>query len=633
MASIFAHSSGVPTVATLQARLGQAVGLHQQGQLAQAEAIYREILALQPGNFLAWQLLGVVAAQTGQPEQALQLIGRAIALNPNVAEAHNNLGMALQNLRRYAEAVASYDRAIALKPGFVDALNNRGVALAELGQHALAVAAYDAALAIDPRYADAWSNRGSALRQLGRNEDAARNFAQAQLLRPGFKYAIGHQMYAQAATCDWTNFDAHVEALNTTVRQGGQGALAAEPFVFLAFAQTAQDQLLNARTFAADKYPPSPRPLWNGARYKHPKIRVAYLSADFHEHATAYLMAEFFERHDANRFETIAISFGPDRQDPMRQRLQTAFGQFIDVRTQSDLQVAQLLRSMEVDIAVDLKGFTQDCRPGILAHRPAPVQVNYLGYPGSMGVDYIDYIVGDATVTPPEHDIFYSEKVVRLPGSYQVNDAHRAIATSTPTRADCGLPASGFVFCCFNNNYKITPAVFDIWMRLLQRVPGSVLWLLQDSPAVVRNLQQQAQQRGVAPERLVFAPRMPLPAHLARHRLADLFLDTLVYNAHTTASDALWAGLPVLTCAGGTFASRVAASLLRAADLPELVTENTDDYEALAYTLATDPTMLANLRTRLAEGRATCALFDTAQFTRDMESAYEGMVGRSAHLG
>ncbi len=621
-----APPSPAPNAHALQLRLNQAIGLHQRGQLGPAEALYREILTLQPGNFVAWQLLGVVAAQAGHPDHALQLIGRAIALKPDYAEAHNNLGMALQVLRRYAEAVDSHDRAIALQPDFVDALNNRGVALGELGQHALAVAAYDKALALQPSYADAWSNRGAALRQLGHNEEAARDFAQAQKLRPGFKYALGHQLFAQAATCDWTDFDAHVEALNTAVRQGGLGTLAAEPLVFAVFSQSAQDQLANARAFAADKYPPAPRPLWTGERYTHDRIRVAYLSADFHDHATTYLMAEFFERHDASRFETIAISFGPDLNDRMRQRLQAAFGRFIDVRAQTDLQVAQLLRSMEVDIAVDLKGFTQGCRTGILAHRPAPVQVNYLGYPGSMGVDYIDHIIGDATVIPPGDEVFYSEQVARLPGSYQVNDAHRAIAEATPTRAAVGLPDSGFVFCCFNNNYKITPAVFDIWMRLLQQVPGSVLWLLEDSPAVARNLRRQAQLRDVAPGRLVFAPRMPQPEHLARHRLADLFLDTLVCNAHTTASDALWAGLPVLTCAGRTFASRVAASLLRAADLPELVTDTTQAYEALALQLATDPAMLAELRARLARNRGTCALFDTALFTRQMERAYEDML-------
>ena len=620
-----------PSAAALQAQLNQAVTLHQQGQLAQADALYRGVLVHQPGNFVAWQLLGVLAAQAGQLEQALQLIDHALVLKPDHAPAHNNRGMALQGLRRYAEAVASFERAIALQPGFADALNNRGVALAELGLHAQAIEAYDAVIALNPAYADAWSNRGAALRQLRRNEEAGRDFAQAQALRPGFKYALGHQLYAQASSCDWQAFDALARQLTAAVRQGGMGALAAEPFVFLPFSDSPADQLTNARAYAADKYPAAPRPLWNaaqGAPYTHDKIRVAYLSADFHDHATAYLMAGFFERHDKNRFETIAISFGPERHDAMRQRLQAAFSRFIDVRGQADAQVAQLLRTLEVDIAVDLKGFTQDCRTGILAHRPAPVQVSYLGYPGSMGVDYIDYIMGDATVTPPEHAAFYAEHTVRLPGSYQVNDAERAIAEATPTRADCGLPAQGFVFCCFNNNYKISPAVFDIWMRLLRQVPGSVLWLLEDNPAAARNLRLQAEARGVDAQRLVFAPRLPLPEHLARHRVADLFLDTLHYNAHTTASDALWAGLPVLTCAGNTFAARVAASLLRAAGLPELVTDSPAAYEALALALAHEPARLAALRVQLAQQRDTCALFDTARFTRHMESAFTTMVQR-----
>ena len=623
-----------PSPAALQTQLNQAITLHQQGQLEQADALYRAVLAHQPGNFVAWQLLGVLAAQAGQLEQALQLIDHALTLKPDLAPAHNNRGMALQGLRRYAEAVASFERAITLQPGFVDALNNRGVALAELGWHAQAIEAYDAAIALNPAYADAWSNRGAALRQLRRNEEAARDFAQVQVLRPGFKYALGHQLYAQASSCDWQAFDALGSQLTAAVRQGGMGALAAEPFVFLPFSDSPADQLANARAYAADKYPAAPRPLWSagqGAPHTvatHEKIRVAYLSADLHDHATAYLMAGFFERHDTSRFETIAISFGPERNDAMRQRLQAAFSRFIDVRGQSDVQVAQLLRTLEVDIAVDLKGFTQDCRTGILAHRPAPVQVSYLGYPGSMGVDYIDYIIGDATVTPPEHAAFYAEHIVRLPGSYQVNDAERAIAEATPTRADCGLPAQGFVFCCFNNNYKISPAVFDIWMRLLRQVPGSVLWLLEDNPAAARNLRQQAEARGVDAPRLVFAPRLPLPEHLARHRVADLFLDTLRYNAHTTASDALWAGLPVLTCAGNTFAARVAASLLHAAGLPELVTHSPAAYEALALQLAREPAQLAALRARLAQQRDTCALFDTARFTRHMESAYTTMVQR-----
>jgi predicted O-linked N-acetylglucosamine transferase (SPINDLY family) len=356
---------------------------------------------------------------------------------------------------------------------------------------------------------------------------------------------------------------------------------------------------------------------------------VAYLSADFHDHATAYLMAEFFERHDSTRFETIAISFGPDRQDGMRQRLRQAFGQFIDVRGHSDAEVAQLLRSLEVDIAVDLKGYTQDCRTGILARRCAPVQVNYLGFPGTMGAPYIDYIVGDATVTPPGCERFYTEHIVRLPHSYQVNDRQRAIAAQTPTRQQQGLPDEGFVFACFNNNYKITPEVFGIWMRLLAQVQGSVLWLLADNDAAPAHLRSEAAARGIDSRRLVFAPRAPLPEHLARHRLADLFLDTLPYNAHTTASDALWAGLPVLTCLGASFAGRVAASLLRAAGLPELVATSLADYEALAFALATTPGRLAALRARLERSRLECPLFDTAAFVRSMERAYEEMVRRA----
>jgi predicted O-linked N-acetylglucosamine transferase (SPINDLY family) len=620
--------SPIPDAAALQALLGQAVTLHQQGQLAQADALYAQVLAHQPGNAMAWQLRGVALAQAGQPAQALPLVEQALALRPDVAEIHNNRGMVLQQLRRFTDAVASHARAAELKPGLVDALNNQGVALAELGLHAQALAAYDAVLAQQPGFANAWSNRGSALRALGRHTEAARSYAQALALQPGFPYAAGHALFAQAYVCDWTGHADQVAQLQQPVAQGGAGSLAAEPFTLLAFCDKPQTLLDNARAYTAAKYPPHAQPLWTGERYHHDRIRVAYLSADFHDHATAYLMAEFFERHDRSRFDTIAISFGPDRQDGMRQRLQKAFGRFIDVREHSDAEVAQLLRRLEVDIAVDLKGYTQDCRTGILARRCAPVQVNYLGFPGTMGAPYIDYIVGDATVTPPGCERFYTEHIVRLPHSYQVNDRQRAVAPTTPSRAASGLPEQGFVFCCFNNNYKISPAVFAVWMRLLQRIPASVLWLLQDNAEAAAHLRASAAAAGVDPARLVWAPRVPMPEHLARQRLADLFLDTLPCNAHTTTSDALWVGLPVLTCLGEAFPGRVAASLLRAAGLPELVTTSLADYEALAITLATTPGILADLRARLERGRLTCPLFDTEGFVRSMEQAYEEMARR-----
>jgi predicted O-linked N-acetylglucosamine transferase (SPINDLY family) len=372
---------------------------------------------------------------------------------------------------------------------------------------------------------------------------------------------------------------------------------------------------------------PAATPLWQGQRYRHERIRVAYLSADFHQHATSILMAGLFEHHDRSRFEVIAISYGPNIQDAMRARLLQAFERFIDVSTQTDLEIAQLLCTLEVDIAVDLKGYTADCRPGILAHRPAPIQVSYLGYPGSMAAPYIDYLLADRIVIPDSHRSFYSEQVVYLPDSYQVNDDRRGPAAVTPTRAECGLPEQGFVFCCFNNTFKITPFMFDIWMRLLQQAPASVLWLLKDSDLVERNLRHEAVAHGVAAERLIFAPRQEPAAHLARHRLADLFLDTLPYNAHTTASDALWAGLPVVTCTGGSFASRVAASLLHAVDLAELVAHSPEDYERLALSLANDPSRLQAIKARLVQGKSL-PLFDTDRFRRHLESAYFAMWAR-----
>jgi predicted O-linked N-acetylglucosamine transferase (SPINDLY family) len=349
------------------------------------------------------------------------------------------------------------------------------------------------------------------------------------------------------------------------------------------------------------------------------------LSYDFRHHAISILMAELFELHDRNRFEVIGISYGPDDQSELRRRVSAAFDRFIDVRTRSDADVAAQLAEMEVDIAVDLNAHTQFGRPAILAFRPSPVQVNYLGYPGTIGAPFIDYILGDRIVTPPEHEGYYSEKIAALPNCYQANDSKRRISPQTATRAECGLPPDGLVFCCFNNSYKITAEVFEAWMRLLERVDASVLWLLDDNRSACANLTGAAAARGIDPARLVFAPRVTAEQHLARHRLADLFLDTFPYNAHTTASDALWAGLPIVTRMGETFASRVCASALHAAGLPELVTHNLRAYEELALSLALDSRRLQQLRSQLAVNIPTCPLFDSRQFCRDLETAFETM--------
>jgi predicted O-linked N-acetylglucosamine transferase (SPINDLY family) len=501
--------------------------------------------------------------------------------------------------------------------------SNRGNALRALGRLEEAVASFDRALQLAPDFDAALNNRGRALRDLKRYDEAAQSFARLLAMTPQQPYAPGMLLATRLNTCDWTDFEKISAAIVAAVERGER---ADAPFSFFCHATSAKAQLRCAEAFVAFEFP-APSPLVTRAS-RHEHVRLAYLSADFHGHATAYLMAELFEHHDRARFEVVGLSYGPDDSSAVRARLKVGFDRFVDVRGISDRQVAELMRDQGIDIAVDLKGFTADNRASIFAYRGAPLQVSYLGFPATMGTPFIDYIIADRRIIPPELESAYSEKAVRLPDSYQVNDRKRRIADRTPSRAEMGLPDGGFVFCSFNNNYKILPPVFDVWMRLLRSVEGSVLWLLQDNAGAVDNLRRHAEARGVAADRLVFAPRLELDQHLARHRLADLFLDTFPVNAHTTASDALWAGLPLVTLRGETFVSRVAASLLAAVGLPELITDSLADYEALALKLARTPALLAAIREKLQAGRATAPLFDTDRFRRHIESAYLTMYER-----
>jgi predicted O-linked N-acetylglucosamine transferase (SPINDLY family) len=386
------------------------------------------------------------------------------------------------------------------------------------------------------------------------------------------------------------------------------------------------DQLQSAKTFVAGQ--PSFPQVWPAATHRHDRIRVAYLSPDLREHAVGFLTAGLFEAHDKSRFELTAISFKDEATDIAR-RIKNSFERFIDVGAKSDQETVELMRQLQIDIAVDLCGYTEGCRINIFSRRAAPVQVNYLGYPGTLGAGYMDYLIADRTVIPAEHFGFYAEKVVWLPDTYQANDSKRCIAERTPTRAECGLPEKGFVYCSFVNSYKIMSDMFDIWMRLLKAVDGSVLWLLADNPAAADALRKQAEQRGVEGTRLVFAPRAPNADHLARQRLADLLLDTLPYGSHTTASDALWAGLPVLAVLGATFAGRVAASLLKAAGLPEMIASDLAQYETMARQFGQNPSSLVPIKTKLKDTRDTCALFDTQRYARHLEDAYATMWERA----
>jgi predicted O-linked N-acetylglucosamine transferase (SPINDLY family) len=707
---------------SVQLKLREALALHQRGEIAGAQRLYEEILAVEPRHGKALHLLGVIAAQAGNPRKALEMIDQALAIDPGDPMAHYNRGTALQALQNWQDSLASYDRALAFKPDYAEAFLKRGAVLRELHQWDAALASYERAASIKPHladaywylsrgsvlqdlrrfdaallsygqavalrpdyaeaychrgtvlmemnalpaalasfeqaialkshYADAHSNRGAVLTALkqwdaalascnqaialdphiaeayavrgalcaerGQWQTALESYDLAIAIRPGFGFLLGDRAFARMQLCDWDGLDAELPQL---IQRIERGAAACAPLPILALSGSAALQRQAAQIWVQNKYPPDPSlgPLRGWGR--HERIRVGYFSPDFRDHAVSHLTAHLFESHDRSRFDVTGFSFGPDTQDPMRRRMERAFERFLDVREQSDRDIALLARSMELDIAVDLAGFTRDCRPAIFALRAAPLQVSYLGYLGTMAAPYMDYLIADGTTIPLKGRAHYAERILCLP-SYQVNDSTRGDTDKTFTREQLRLPPAGFVFCCFNANHKMTRTTFAGWMRMLLRVPGSVLFLLAANPAVMSNLRQEAAYRGIDPDRLVFGGMLPRADYLARFRAADLFLDTLPYNAGTTASDALWAGLPVVTCTGETFAGRVAASLLTALKMPELIASTQAQYEDLAVELATDPERLAKINQQLSEKRLTAPLFNTRFFTTHLEAAY-----------
>ncbi len=571
-------------------------GLHlqRQGQLAEAEDIYREALLVAPQHPIVLHLLGTVVGQAGRWFEAIDLLQQSLRIQPADPKAWNNLATAFLDAGHCESAREAAQRALSLAPDYSAA------------RFSWASACYGV---------ERFSEAVDAFRLL-----ATTSSPHKQLAWPGM-------WRAAAAGCDWA---AAKQASVAVDEMLARGEMVLSPFDTLMYRDDPLLHRISAESLIEQtlKREVALDPVTQGQAHwvtQSPKIRLAYISADFHEHATAYLMAELFESHDRQKFEIIAVSFGPDDGSAMRQRLHRAFDQFWDVRLQTPAEIAHRMRSAEVDIAIDLKGFTRDSRPSILLHKPAPVVVNYLGYPGTMGTPIYDYLLGDAIITPQEHAANYAEQLVQMPHSYQVNDTQRPIALEFPSRSDEGLPSDGFVFAAFNNVFKITPAFFAVWMRLLGDVPGSVLWMICDDEGARANLQKEALAHGVDAKRLVFARRLPLDVHLARHAHADLLLDNLPYNAHTTTSDALWAGVPVVTCMGQAFAGRVAASLLNAVGLPELVTHSLPEYEALALRLASNPHELQRMRAHLKAVRSTTPLFDTERFTRDLESAYVHM--------
>jgi len=641
----------------LSAILDQAIAAHRLGNMSDAERAYTTVLRGSRTHPIALHMLGLLHAQSGNFADAEPLLKKAVRVDSSNPHVLFNYANVLRALDKTDDALAWLAKTIALSPNFADAHLNRGAILIARQELHGAIAEFDRAIAIAPSSA-AFANRGSAFQKLGQLDEAHDNYQRAVELAPSdpqnhfvlseiltqmgrhdeaiealertvaldkaFPFALGKLVASRRQRADWRSFEREQAALEEAV----ESSVAIEPFTFFHASSSPAHQLTCARTYIAAlalergaAIPRTPSPV--------SRLRVAYMSADFRNHATANLMAGLFEEHDRGRFDVSAISYGPDDRSKMRSRLKAAFERFEDVSHLPNEDVVKLIRQLNIEVLVDLGGFTTHARPEILARRAAPIQVNYLGFPSTTGASYIDYVMADRIVIPEGEEKHYAEKVIYLPHSYQPNDRARKIAEETPSRTEMGLPPDGFVFCCFNSSFKITPPIFDVWMRLLTQVDGGVLWLLGTNNSAEQNLRSEASQRGVSSDRLIFSPNIELAQHLARHRLADVFLDTPYCNAHTTASDALWSGLPVLTCEGTTFASRVAASLLRAIEMPELITTSLEEYEALALKLARDPALLAATRDKLARNRLSTPLFDTGRFTRHLEAAYVSMHERA----
>lgn len=613
-------SSPIAVDSRISDALNVAAGHFEAGKINEAVAVCQRVLQLHPEHAATLNLLGIMAFQAGNSVLAINLLNRSIKAKPDYADAHNNLGVIYKDQRALNQAASCFKRALGINPNYVDALINYGSILQDLQRHDEALAQYRHILTIQPNHTGALSNLGNALQELNRHSDAIEVFTRLLNIEPDYDNAHGGLVYSKMHCCDWKYFEHDVKHISAALQTGKR---VSKPFELLPVSDSAEEHLACASIFARHHYPALNHPATNSGRYRHDKIRLAYLSADFRQHPVSQLLVEIIEQHDREKLEIIGISFGNDDQSELRDRIVKAFDRFIDVQQKSDDEVALMLQDLEIDIAVDLMGFTTNGRTGILARRAAPIQVNFLGYAGTTGADYIDYIIADHTVIPEEDAKFYLERIVRLPDCFQPNDSKRIISDKVPLRGAAGLPEEGFVFCAFNNHYKITPHIFDIWMRLLNKVEGSVLWLSPCTPVAKDNLLKEAKARGVSSSRIIFAERTALLSdHLARHQLADLFLDTLPYNAHTTASDALWAGLPILTCKGHTFAGRVAASLLHALGLPELIVNSPLEYELLALKLASDKTLLSKLRNQLRKNRDSYPLFNTHQYLQHLETAY-----------
>ncbi|MGA2399420.1 MAG: tetratricopeptide repeat protein [Steroidobacteraceae bacterium] len=602
---------------------GRGNALAALGRLDEALASFDRALHLVPRFAAALNARGGVLVKLKRYAEALAAYDASLELSPTLAQAHLGRAGALLGSGEHAQALRSIDRALECKPDYAEAFVERGHVLSELGNTAAAMEAYERAIDCNAALAVAWFSRGLALAIQARHAEAAESLRRTLDIDPKYPYARGARLHAQLQIAEWSDHAASSRAVSEGIERDDWADF---PFSFLAVCDSPPLQLKCARQLAALQ--PAATPLFAGGGSRHDRIRIAYVSADFLEHPTSYLMAGVFERHDRRRFETIGIALREDAQSPTAERVRAAFDRWIPASSQSEETLARLIADLQVDIAVDLMGYTGEHRAGLFAHRPAPLQVSYLGFPATTGSRHIDYIIADEYLIPEERRRDYSECIAYLPECFQANDDRRIAGPDAPTREQAHLPATGFIWCSFHSTYKLNPSLFDIWARLLLAVPGSALWLLGGKPETEDNLRREARRRGVDPERLIFAQGEPYPRHLARLPLANLCLDTYPFNGGATSSDALWAGVPVVTCAGSSYASRMSGSLLSALGLSSLVASSLEEYERLALQLAQDRGRLESTRAALAQRKTVSPLFDTDRFRRHLEAAFIAMVER-----
>ena len=600
------------------------ISLHKLEQLDAAVKSFKKAIVIEPDFVEAHNNLGNVLKTIGQFDAAIKSYEKVLAINPDFADAYNNLGVTYMDLGQQEKAIKYYKKALDINPDFATAHNTLGVAHMNLGQLDAAINCYKKAIAIEPDYAEAHYNLGMTAQTLGQLNEALESYSLANMLKPDLDYILGTVLNTKMHLCIWNDLPNYLVELKNKINNNKKVII---PFSMLGLIDDPELQRKVAEIYINHRFPKNHDLPKIGHYQKHKKIRIGYFSADFREHPVADLTVELYEVHDRSQFEIYAFSCGPDTKDKMNLRIKAGVDHFYDVRTMSHKDVAILTRSVEIDIAVDLGGFTQHARTGIFALSAAPIQISYIGYIGTMGANYYDYLVADQTTIPEKNQKYYSEKIAYLP-SYQVNDSKQPQPATMFTRQDIGLPEKGFVFCCFNNTYKITPTSFDSWGRILEKVEGSVLLIYADNESAQKNLTKEISLRGIDPTRLIFGKRLPKPEYLARYCVADIFLDTHPYNAGTTASDALRMGLPVLTFIGDSFVSREAASVINAINLPEMITTSKEEYESLAIELATNPKKLKIIKDKLVYNLSSSLLYDTLLFTKHLESAYLTMYER-----